>query len=293
MHNDTKGHLAALLTVVIWGITYISTKLLLEGLAPIEILLLRFIMGFGTLYLVRPRLLPWQGRERELQFAAAGLCGICLYYLLENIALTMTYASNVGIISAVAPFFTAIVGALFYREREEINLYFVIGFVVAMAGIYLLTFQNEELVINPLGDFLALLAMVVWAFYSNIVKQIGTYGYDTILVTRRVFGYGLLFMLPAARLLGCNPDLSLLAQPLYLGNLLFLGFGASAMCFVTWNYSVRVLGAVKTSVYIYLIPVVTVLSAVLVLHEVITPMTMAGMALTMAGLLLSQRKAEK
>jgi len=289
--QETRGHLAALLTIIIWGITYISTKLLLEAFTPIEILLLRFVMGYLSLYLVYPQLLPLQTVKRELYFAAAGLCGICLYYLLENIALTLTYASNVGIISAVAPFFTAIVGALVYGEKEEINRYFIIGFVIAMFGIYLITFQNAELVINPVGDFLALLAIVVWAFYSNIIKKISVFGYHTILVTRRVFAYGLLFMFPVAKLLGCNPAFNLLLKPLYMGNLVFLGFGASALCFVTWNYSVKQLGVIKTSVYIYLIPVITIASAVIVLDEKITQMTMLGTVLTLVGLVLSHHRA--
>ncbi len=102
--ESAKGHLTALLTVVIWGTTFISTKVLLNDFLPVEILIVRFVIGFGALWLACPHTLKNTGARRELTFAAAGLCGICLYYLLENIALTYTMASNVGVIISVAPF---------------------------------------------------------------------------------------------------------------------------------------------------------------------------------------------
>ena len=71
-------------------------------------------------------------------------------------------------------------------------------------------------------------------------------------------------------------------------NLLFLGLGASALCFVTWNSAVRLLGAVRTSVYIYLTPVITIVASVLILHEPFTWMTGIGTVLTQAGLVLSE-----
>ena len=71
-------------------------------------------------------------------------------------------------------------------------------------------------------------------------------------------------------------------------NLLFLGLGASALCFVTWNSAVRLLGAVRTSVYIYLTPVITIVASVLILHEPFTWMTGVGTVLTLAGLVLSE-----
>ena len=80
------GHFLALITVAIWGTTYICTKVLLTGFGPTEILMIRFVMGFGILFLLHPHLLKPQGWKQEILFALAGLTGITLYYLLENIA---------------------------------------------------------------------------------------------------------------------------------------------------------------------------------------------------------------
>jgi drug/metabolite transporter (DMT)-like permease len=285
-----KGHGSALLTIVIWGTTFISTKLLLVAFQPVEILFFRFVLGLLALLLVYPHRLKGTTARQEATFAAAGLCGICMYYLLENIALTYTQASNVGVIISVAPFFTAILSHLFLKEDGRLRANFFVGFVVAMAGIFLISFNGSKLELNPMGDLLALLAAFVWACYSVLTKKISGYGYHTILTTRRVFSYGILFMIPALFLLDFQLELSRFANPVYLFNIIYLGLGASALCFVTWNFAVKVLGAVKTSIYIYMVPVITVVTSVLILHESMTALSIAGTLLTLAGLFLSERK---
>lgn len=266
-NKQTIGHLSALLTIIIWGTTFISTKILLVDFQPVEILFFRFIMGLLILMLVYPHRLKGTTPGQEMTFVAAGLCGICMYYLLENIALTYTLASNVGVIISVAPFFTAILTHLFLKEDEKLRPNFFVGFVVAMAGIFLISFNGSKLELNPTGDLLALLAALVWACYSVLTKKISGYGYNTILTTRRVFFYGILFMIPALFLFDFKLGLSRFADPVYLFNIVYLGLGASALCFVTWNFAVKILGAVKTSIYIYMVPVITVVTSVLILHE--------------------------
>lgn len=290
-NKNTAGHLSAFLTVIIWGTTFISTKVLLTDFQPVEILFFRFVIGLLALLLVYPHRLKGTTFRQELTFAAAGLCGICLYYLFENIALTYTMASNVSIIISVAPFFTAILTYLFIKGEEKLRKSFFLGFVVAMAGIFLIYFNGSRLELNPLGDLLALLAALLWACYSVLTKRISSYGYHTILTTRRIFVYGILFMIPALFLFDFKPDLKRFANPVLLFNIIYLGLGASALCFVTWNFAVRVLGAVKTSVYIYIVPVITVAASSLILHEKITFLAGLGTVLTLAGLFLSESKA--
>lgn len=286
--KQTAGHLSALITVAIWGTIFISTKILLEAFQPVEILFLRFVIGFAALWLVSPRRLKGLSVKQELTFAAAGLSGICLYYLLENLALTYTLASNVGVIVSVVPFFTAIVSRFLLKDEEKLNPSFFIGFLFAMAGICMISFSGSSVRLNPVGDLLALAAAAVWAFYAVFSKKISSYGYPSVQTTRHCFFYGILFMLPALFLFDFYPDFFRLARPVYLGNLLFLALGASAICYVTWNFSVKVLGALKTSVYIYLGPVITVAASVLILHERLTLTTVTGMALTLAGLAVSE-----
>lgn len=292
-NKAAKGHLCALLTIIIWGTTFISTKVLLVDFQPVEILFFRFIMGLAALLVVYPHRLKGTNRQQELTLAAAGFCGICLYYLLENIALTYTLASNVGVIISVAPFFTAILSHVFMKGEDKMGANFFVGFAVAMAGIFLISFNGSKLELNPMGDLLALLAAIVWACYSVLTRKISGFGYPTLLTTRRMFFYGLIFMIPTLFLFDFRLDFARFANPVYLLNIIYLGLGASALCFVTWNFAVRVMGAVKTSVYIYMVPVITVVTSVLILHETITWMAGLGTVLTLAGLFLSESKIMK
>ena len=288
------GHLAALLTILIWGTTFISTKILLTDFQPVEILFFRFIMGYLVLLTAYPHHIKRLGGKQEITFAAAGFCGVCLYYLLENVALTYTMASNVGVIISVAPFTTAILAHLFMKSEERLQINFLIGFIVAMTGIILISFNGSQLKLNPVGDILAFAAAFVWACYSILTKRIGSFGLPVILTTRRTFFYGILFMIPTLFLFDFKLNLIRFANPVYLFNILFLGLGASALCFVTWNFAVKALGAVKTSVYIYMVPVITAVTSALILHEKLTLTIVSGIVLTLIGLFLSEdRRTEK
>lgn len=292
-NRKSAGHLAALFTIIIWGTTFISTKVLLVDFRPVEILFFRFVMGFAALLLACPHRMKGVGRRQEMTFALAGLSGICLYYLLENIALTYTMASNVGVIISVAPFFTAMLSRLFLKSEGKLRANFFIGFVVAMAGIALISFNGFEMELNPVGDVLAVLAAFVWACYSILTRKISSFGYPVILTTRRTFFYGILFMLPALFLFDFKIGSERFADVTNLLNLLYLGLGASALCFVTWNLAVKALGAVKTSVYIYMVPVITVVTSVFILKEPVTWVSAAGTALAVAGLFLSEYSGKR
>lgn len=290
-NNMARGHLAAIFTILVWGTTFISTKLLLKDFGPVEILFIRFTMGLAALAIVYPRRLKGTVISQEITFALAGLCGVTLYYLLENIALTYTMASNVGVICSVAPFFTAIFTHFFVKNGEKLNKRFFVGFAVALVGIVLINFNGStNFEVNPIGDFLALAAAVVWAIYAILSKKISTYGYNVVQTTRRIFLYGIVFMIPALFLLDFHPNMRLFFKPVNMFNILYLGLCACALCFVTWNTAVKILGALKTSVYIYLIPIITIVTSVIILHERITWMSGIGTVLTLSGLVLSEKK---
>ncbi|MCY7770079.1 DMT family transporter [Bacillus haynesii] len=288
--RETAGHLAAVITIFIWGTTFVSTKVLLEDFPPVDILFYRFLIGLIVLIIVHPHMLTFRSWRQEALFAGAGLCGVTLYFLLENIALTLTYASNAGMIVAVIPMITAVL-AHFLLSSEKLEPRFFIGFAAAFTGLALIFFNGQMMLkLNPLGDILAAASAFVWAAYAILMKKISTFGYHTIQYTQRIFLYGLLFMVPALFLFDFRFDASPFASPVNWLNILFLGAGASALCFVTWNWSVGVLGAVKTSAYIYMVPVITIAASVVILQEKLTWVAFCGGALTLAGLYISETK---
>ena len=291
--KNTRGHILALITIILWGTTFISTKILLKDFAPIEILFYRFILGVSVLFLLYPKRLVRKSLMQELTFALAGLCGVTLYFLLENIALTYTMASNVGVIVSISPFLTALLTQLFMKKEEGLKMSFIIGFIIAVVGICLISFNASQLKLNPLGDILAMSAALAWAFYSVLIRKISSYGYHTIQTTRRIFIYGILFMLPSLLLFDIKWNVHNIIKPLNLFNLIFLGIGASAICFVSWNFAVKLLGAVRTSIYIYLVPVVTVITSLLVLREKITFVAVLGTIFILIGLFVSESRISK
>ena len=283
-----KAHLLAIFTIVIWGTTFISTKVLLSDWSPLEILCIRFLLGYLVLWLLYPKMWKHTNRSHEKYFAFAGLCGICLYFLLENVALTYTTASNVGVIISIAPFFTVLFSRLCKWETTMQPTMFFLGFLFAMIGIALLSFQKESLSLHPFGDLLACIAAIVWACYALLTKKISSFGYPIIAMTRHIFFYGLLFMLPMMACFDIQFNITNFLQPTTLFNFIFLGVGASAICFVTWNYAVKELGASQTSVYIYLVPIITVVSSWFILNEQMTSQSLLGVAFTLIGLCISQ-----
>lgn len=291
--KNMTGHLLCVVTALVWGTTFISTKILLRGFTPVEILFMRFMIGYLALLAICPKRLDIREKKHEITFALAGFCGVTLYFLFENVALTYTMASNVSVIISAAPFFTALF-ANWFLDGEKPRANFFIGFIFAIGGIGIISFGGTKMHISPIGDILAVLSAVVWAAYSILTKKISTQGYNMIQATRHIFAYGLIFMVPVLFITGFKPELSKVLEPVNLFNIVYLGIGASALCFVTWNVALRILGAVKTSVYIYAVPVITIIISALILNEKITAYSAVGTILTIAGLIISEfKKGEK
>jgi drug/metabolite transporter (DMT)-like permease len=288
-NKNLMGNLLTLLTMAIWATTYISTKVLLKNLEPMEILFYRFLTAYFILILIHPRFKGFHKFKDELMFIIAGITGVTLYYLLENVALKYTLASNVGLFIAMAPILTAILSN-FFIEHGSLTKELVYGFIIAIIGVFLVIFNgNFVLKLNPIGDLLAISAAVVWAVYSIVLKKINNkFDYNNIYITRKIFFYGVLFMIPIMLKFRVGFNVSKLVIPSVLFNILFLSLIASALCFVMWNIGVNYIGAVKASNYIYIVPLITALTSVIVLHENITGIVLIGACFILFGLYISQ-----
>ncbi|MDR3270170.1 MAG: DMT family transporter [Peptococcaceae bacterium] len=282
------GHLMTLVTVIIWGTTFVSTKALLSELKPVEIMFFRFVLAYAALWIVYPQAEKPRGWRDELLFFASGLCGVTLYFLTENIALSYTLASNVGLIIAAAPIFTAIL-AHFLTRDERMGKHLILGFILAFGGVFLIMLNGAHtLQISPLGDGLALAATLCWAGYCILLRKLGD-RYHQIYLTRKIFFYGLLTMAPVFLLSYQAGSAAKLFQPWILGNIVFLGLAGSTLGYVLWNIAIQFLGAIKTSHYLYLIPFVTVLTARVALGERITTIAMVGACFILAGVYIAER----
>ena len=276
-------HLIAILTVGIWGLTFISTKVLIEhGLSPQEIFLLRFLMAYLGIWFISPRKLFADNWKDELWLLWGGVTGGSFYFFTENTALEITLATNVAFIVCTAPLLTTILSLLIYK-KEKATDGLVGGSLLALVGVALVVYNGHFILkISPLGDFLTLLAAFSWAFYSLIMKKMSG-RYRTTFITRKIFFYGILTILPAFILHPWQFSLSGLWQPAVWMNLLFLGVLASLVCFVVWNIILKQLGTVRASNYIYLNPLFTLIGSAVLLDEQFTVMSLMGAMLILGG----------
>ncbi len=288
-HEKLPGYLFALFTITVWGSTFISSKLLLQYYTPSQIMLTRFLLAYGALWLLRPKKLALTGRQ-ELAFLLLGVSGCSIYFYTENTALTYTLASNVSILVAAAPIFTAILAHLTGEDRFHRGTLF--GFLTAFTGVVLVVCNGTFVLrLNPRGDLLALSAALCWSVYSVLLRRVGQ-GLDPLLVTRRTLFWGAATALPLVLLEHAPYPTAPLLTPLAAGNFLFLGLIGSGLCYVLWNKAFRLLGVVATNNFIYLNPFVTIVAARLVLKEPISPLALLGAVLITVGVVVSQRRVK-
>ncbi|MFP3156162.1 DMT family transporter [Lachnospiraceae bacterium ZAX-1] len=287
------GHLLALFTCLVWGTSFIFTKILLERFSPLEILFFRFIIGYVALWIIHPHKLKIESKKEELELFFAGFFGVTLYFLAENVALSYTLASNVGVLISVSPFFTGVLAH--FVVNEKIRKSFILGFIISIFGVACISLNGVTLLkLNPIGDILAIGAAVSWAVYSNLTKKVSENPrYHIIAVTRRIFFYGLITIIPCMFFMDFSFTGNHMKQLDSWVQLIFLGLASSAICYITWNEAMKRIGTVKTSVYLYLIPVLTLLFSAIVLKEKITWVALLGTGLILSGLVLSEKTKKK
>lgn len=282
-------HVLALVTAAVWGSTFVSTKILLaNGLSPAQIMVIRFSIAYLLILLLSHRPLFSPKLSDELLMIGAGITGGSLYFLAENSALIYTQASNVAIIIAVTPLLTAI-AAHFFSRGERFSRTLATGSVIALAGVVLVVLNGRFVLhLNPKGDMLTIAAAVLWALYSIIIARLQR-RYSSLFITRKVFFYGIVTLLPYLFIHEAALDFGLLLRPAVIGNLLFLGLIASFACYWAWNAAIARIGSVNASNYLYLNPVVALITSAIVLDERITVTALIGTALIMLGVAVCEK----
>ena len=290
MMNDkklVKGHLLSILCVIAWGTSFLVSKNLMEKLTPVQLMFLRFVIAWLSVWVICPK---WHFNWREEgQFIILALVGNTLYYLAENTALRLTLASNVSILVSAAPIASALMLRLFVRD-ERLSPRQIAGIGIAFFGVLFVVFNGVfVLKLNPLGDLLALAAAFCWALYGFLAKRVMD-RYDTFLCTRKLMFYGLITTVPfllseGDRLAGIR-----LLKFDDICGLLYLSLICSALCYLMWNEALSVIGAMKANLYVYGVPVVTMIASAVFLAETITWGGVIGVVLVVGGMLLSSLK---
>ena len=279
--------------IVIWGSTFVFTKLLLlAGLSAAQIFTLRFIIAYVLLlaYSIRNFRAFADSWRDELLLMALGVTGGSVYFLAENEALNYTTATNTSLIVCSCPLVASVLIGLFYKAERMSRLQ-TLGALMAVAGVCVVVLNGHFVLhLSPIGDTLALAANLCWALYSVLMISAGR-KYDSVFITRKVFFYGLLTIIPYYIWRPEELDFSKITfTSSVLFNLLFLGCVASMACFLAWTWVIKRLGAMGTTNYVYLNPGATIVFAWWILSEQITPFFLLGTVLILLGMYLADKK---
>ena len=290
-------HITALTVVAIWGSTFVFTKLLLlSGLSAAHVFTIRFIIAYVMLlaFSLTRKNHRWMADnwKDELLMLALGITGGSVYFLTENEAMNHTTTTNTSLIVCMCPLFAALLISLFYKS-ERMRPIQVAGSLLAALGMAIVVLNGHFVLhLSPLGDALAFCACLCWALYSLLLVRAGR-RYDSTFITRKVFFYGLVSIIPYYLLVPDMPPADVLMRPDIIGNLLFLGCIASMLCFLTWIWVIDKIGAVTATNYVYFNPVVTIILAWIILSEQITIFFLIGTLLILTGMYLAEKTKRK
>lgn len=287
--GELSGHHIALATICVWGSTFIFSKTLLDVFTPVQIMLLRFFVAYAVLWCMYPKTEKTTARD-NLGIFFMSLFADTVYFLCENNALRYTLASNVSILVASAPIWTAVL-AHFFIKGNKLRKNTVYGSIIALVGVALVVFNGTVVLkFNPFGDMLSMAAAICWALYSVMITHY-VHRFSSFFLMRRMTFFAILTTLPLAFFMGeLNMPLYEFADPHKLFCIAFLGILGSGISYVTWNIATRRLGIVKVNTYIYVNPFVTLVTGALFLHEPITLMSVIGALLIICGVIIGVRE---
>jgi drug/metabolite transporter (DMT)-like permease len=289
-NNRVFYHILAITIVMIWGVTFVNSKVLLNaGMRPEEIFLIRFLLAYVCILFISPRKLFADTWKDELRMLILGVTGGSVYFLAENMAVKISYVNNVSFIVCTAPLYTTIMAILFLKNVRATR-YIVIGSALALMGMAMVIFNGHFVFhLSPLGDSLALTAALCWGVYSLLIKGISE-RYGSIFITRKVFFYGILTILPVFIIHPWSFPIASFLEPKILGNLMFLGLVASFICFELWSLCINKLGALSVSNYVYLNPISTMLASTIFLNEPTSLIAIMCSAMILSGVYLANKK---
>ncbi len=289
MHTDKeKAYIAVILSNTVWSYSAVSGKFLLQSLTPLQIILVRFAIGVVVLSLFSfKEKIPFHVKE-EFYYALTGFFGIFLYVWLNHVALIYTTATNVGVLSAITPIITGLFGYIFLKEKQ-LDRFFWIGSVIAMIGVMLIYLSGMEFKVNIIGDTIVLVNGIIWSVYAVLLGKINQFGYSVMAINRKVNMYGFLFIAIAYIVTNDSREWSGLFDKGIIPNLLILGIGASALCFAGWSYSVKILGAGRTSIFSYFGVILIVFLSSIFLGDRLDGKMMVAICLILLGTIFSEQ----
>ena len=273
----------AIVLMFIWSLSYLSIKVISEEVSPVLSAFYRFVLAAIILFILLKVKFPKEKvlKEDKVKFALGGLFGVAIYFIFENYAVAYTSASNVAILIASIPVFTIFTQRLVYKEKLTYGK--IIGATLSLIGIIIIIASKERVSLlskGSIGDLMALGAVFSWIIYNMVCSSFKGH-YKVITITTYEIMWGSLFLSPSL-------FFSTLQVPSakVVVNLIFLSIACSCIGYLMYVHCIKDLGATVLTTYINLQPIMSLIAAGVILHEVITIWQVLGCIIIIVGVTL-------
>lgn len=282
----TLGHLFAVLTIIVRGITFVATDRLLEYYTGSQILLMRFVLAYAVLWIINPHRMKLGTVREELDYILMSATGIIGYFTFENEAIKNGGATNTSIFISFVPIVTLVMLCV-TGKKKKLSFRHFIGFLIAIAGVCLVVYNGAAVRfdMNFKSVLCAFGACVCWGIYSIAVGRRS--GKNPIQVTRRMLFWALLFIIPLCYFTDGFPELHSMLRLSNIACIVILGIFGSGICYCMWSSSIRRLGVDITTNYVYVQPFVTLIAAIIIGIDAFSLMSAAGAVLILTGVVIS------
>ncbi|MDF2569315.1 MAG: DMT(drug/metabolite transporter) superfamily permease [Sporomusa sp.] len=279
------ANLMMFVTIILWGISFISIKIAVAEVPPVTMALLRFVIASVMLWVLLKKIEPEAKIDRGdiPRMMVAGCLGITLYFYFENIGVKLTTAVNASLIVTIIPVIAICLDVLFFRA--PISLLKVGGIIIAVGGTYLSVTANGELDFdsaNFVGNLFVIGAMLSWVFYTLVNKSLQN-KYSGLYMTTYQTIIGTIFLLPISLTEYNEWQIFSLTA---LWHILFLAIFCSAICYLLYMYALKHLDVAITTLYLNLVPVVGVMGGYFILGESVLPIQLFGGLLTLLAIVI-------
>lgn len=282
-----KVYFITIITNIALGYAYISGKILLDILTPVQVLFARFVLAAIVLSIVYKKEKLAFNIKEETIYALSAFLGNFLSLWLNYKALLYTTTTNVGVLGAIVPMITGIFGYFLLKDSKP-DIFFWSGCVFAMLGVVLI-YIGDGFELHILGDTITIASGIAASLYLVLLGKVSQVGHSVGATSKRITFYSLI-ILGVANFVSGNPGgWSALLDVKMIFNILLLGIGVSGLCLVGYGYSTRVLGAGRASVFSYICTISSVIFSSVVIGEHVGINIIVSTALIIAGTFISER----